>query len=337
MSTDEIALHKPHEAPVLFDEEKRDLLRKTLCPRDITPNEFELFVAVCQRTGLDPFAKQIYAIKRGGKLCIDASIDGFRLIAARTGEYAGQEGPFWCGEDGIWKDVWLSNGLPLAAKVGVWRNGFKTPVWGVALFKSFAQNFNGRLGDQWQKMPDVMIAKCAESQALRKAFPAELSGVYTSDEMAQAENVPNVNLPPAGVDTETGEIYDEEAVKAAAKKEAQERATAKAEADKAALAKGKEFAARLKKLGYDGDPKYLAKALCKMDKPLASDISNVMQLTDDAWVHALTEGGIIRPDDKPKPKPEDEAADLELSGEPADPFADEQPAASAQTLAAMAR
>lgn len=143
-----------------FSDEKRMLLRKTLCPKDITDGEFELFEVVCIRTGLDPLAKQINAVKRGGKLCIDASIDGFRLTAARTKEYGGQEGPFWCGDDGTWKDVWLSKEPPAAAKVGVWRTGFKVPVWGIATFKSFAPYYNGRLGDMWQKMPDVMIAKC---------------------------------------------------------------------------------------------------------------------------------------------------------------------------------
>lgn len=210
MSAEDIVLHKPQEAPVLLDADKRALLKKTLCPRDITDNEFDLFEAICLRTGLDPFKKQIYAVKRGGKLCIDASIDGLRLIAARSNEYAGQEGPFWCGEDGVWHDVWLASKPPSASKVGVWRSGFKTPVWGVALFKSFAPYYNGKLGDMWTKMGDIMIAKCAESQALRKAFPAEMSGIYSSDEMQQADTVAEiVNTPTGPVNTQTAEVIEE--------------------------------------------------------------------------------------------------------------------------------
>jgi phage recombination protein Bet len=208
----DLAVREIHIEP--FNQAKRELLKRTICPKDLSNDEFDLFEAVCMRTGLDPFAKQIYAIKRGGKLCIDTSIDGFRLIAARSHEYGGQEGPFWCGEDGVWVDVWLNSEPPAAAKVGVWRTGFKAPVWGVALFKSFAPYFNNKLADMWTKMPEVMIAKCAESQALRKAFPAELSGVYTSDEMEQSDDVPNVILPDGRtVNRETGEVRNGHAPK----------------------------------------------------------------------------------------------------------------------------
>ena len=168
--------------------------------------ELAVFLHYAQRTGLDPFARQIYMIERGGRYTIQASIDGLRIVAQRSGEYAGQVGPFWCGEDGVWTDVWLEKTPPVAAKVGVMRLGFTEPLWGVAKFDSY--NANSPI---WKKMPDTMIAKCAEALALRKAFPNDLSGIYTSEEMEQAEvvsvktttlEIPENNVTPIKPNTE---------------------------------------------------------------------------------------------------------------------------------------
>lgn len=142
--------------------------------------DLAVFLHYAQRTGLDPFARQLYMIERGGRFTIQASIDGLRIVAQRSGEYAGQVGPYWCGEDGAWTDIWLEKTPPLAAKVGVLRKGFVEPLWSVAKFDGY--NANSPI---WKKMPDLMIAKCAEALALRKAFPNDLSGIYTAEEMEQ--------------------------------------------------------------------------------------------------------------------------------------------------------
>jgi phage recombination protein Bet len=154
----------------------------------LTRNEFDQFVAAVERRRLDPFSKQIYWTKRLDrhtnrfKFGIEATIDGFRVIADRSGNYAGQQGPYWCGEDGVWRDVWLGKGAPRAAKVGVLRHGFTEPMFAVANWDGYYQDrsmiWKGGLGP-------LMIAKCAEALALRKAYPQDLSGIYTSDEMAQ--------------------------------------------------------------------------------------------------------------------------------------------------------
>ncbi len=178
-------------ASTLTDEQVR-LIKDTIIP-GASDDELALFVNQCNRTGLDAFSKQIYSIKRYSSAThsstyqVQVSIDGARLIAQRSGEYAGQTPCYWCGADGIWVDVWLQDVPPKAAKVGVYRNGFVEALTAVALWDQYAvKDKDGKLTTMWRKMGSLMLGKCAEMLALRRAFPMELSGLYSTEEMDQA-------------------------------------------------------------------------------------------------------------------------------------------------------
>lgn len=159
-----------------------------------------VFLHVARRTGLDPFARQIHMVSRNTKdqrtnqwvtkWTIQTGIDGYRLIADRADkrdgtlrEYADTE---WCDDQGVWHDVWTSLKPPTAARVIVFRNGRKFP--GVAMYREYVQTKrDGEPNSMWSRMPGNQLAKCAEALALRKAYPQDLSGIYTDDEMGQAD------------------------------------------------------------------------------------------------------------------------------------------------------
>lgn len=161
--------------------------------------DLDVFMHYCQRTGLDPFTRQIYMIGRNvrqgnqwvTRWTIQTAIDGARLIARRAADRDGStystSGPFWCGTDGKWVDVWLKPTPPAAAKYVVhYKGGDFTGVVRYDAYK--AVNKKGEVIGLWGKMADTMLAKCAEALALRKAFPQDLSGLYVSEEMQQADN-----------------------------------------------------------------------------------------------------------------------------------------------------
>ena len=158
---------------IQFKEEQIELIKKQIAP-NANNNELKLFLYQAQRTGLDPLTRQIYCIHRGGKMTIQTSIDGFRVIAERSGEYAGQDEPIYT-ED---------NNKLISCKITVYkfRGDVRYPASvGVAYLSEYAQTT-----PIWNKMPRVMLAKVAEALALRKAFPQDLSGLYTGDEIADA-------------------------------------------------------------------------------------------------------------------------------------------------------
>ena len=177
----------------LTHEQKLSLAETVLAKA--TKEERRSFFATCERSGLDPFSRQISATFRWNKdagrevLQVVVNIDGFRTIAARSGKYRGQNGPWWCGKDGQWRDVWLDQNPPAAAKVEIIHADFDKPLVSVATWDQYVQTTkDGSPNRMWKSMGPFMLAKCAEALGLRRAFPETLSGLYTADEMGQASN-----------------------------------------------------------------------------------------------------------------------------------------------------
>lgn len=177
-----------------YTREQIDLLKKTVAT-GLDDNEFRLLIEVAQGTGLNLFQRQIYGIKRGGKMTIQTGIDGYRLVAARTGRHAGTSDAEFDSQDGShprWARVTVKKVMP---------NGFVADFTATARWSEYVQEQS----PMWRKMPYLMLSKCAEALALRKAFPAELSGVYTDTEMMQADEVKTI---PVVVDQGSGRVIN---------------------------------------------------------------------------------------------------------------------------------
>jgi phage recombination protein Bet len=175
-------------ATLTREERQRDLIKRTVC-KGATDDELDLFMHVCKKTGLDPLTRQIYAIKRYSNaerrevMSFQTSIDGYRVVAERTGVYAGNDDPeYTVDETGAW---------PITAKATVWKlvAGQRVPFTSTARWTEYvALNKEGNPTKFWAQMPFLMLGKVAEALALRKAFPNDLSGIYTREEMDQADN-----------------------------------------------------------------------------------------------------------------------------------------------------
>ncbi len=178
-----------------YNDEEINLIKDICCP-GATDTELKMFLYVCNNTGLDPLLKQIHAVQRynadlGRKVwSYQTGIDGFRMTAEDTGEYRGVTPGEWYDEkEDRWYDVWTKSHPPDAARIGVLREGFEEPIMGVALWREYKQTKrDGGLTKIWKERGAAQLMKCAESLAFRKAFPRKLGGIYTNEEMAQAEN-----------------------------------------------------------------------------------------------------------------------------------------------------
>jgi phage recombination protein Bet len=165
---------KESSSLVEFNEDKLKLI-KGMFAKDATDMEFDLFITMSQRLQLDPVIKQIYFVKFSGKMSIIVGIDGYRLIADRTGKYMpGRESTFTYDKDGE-----LFSATSYVKKLG------PDGQWHEFAASAIRSEYDTKI-NQWKKGPHYMLAKCAESLALRKGWPAEFSGTHTEEEMDKA-------------------------------------------------------------------------------------------------------------------------------------------------------
>lgn len=171
-----------------YSKDQVKLLQDTIA-KGSSPQEFEIFLHACRRTGLDPFMRQIWVVKRWDStlqresMTLQVGIDGFRLIADRTGNYSPGKAPeFEYDKDG--KLLSATAFVRKRTSDGHWHE-----VAATAHYPEYAAvKKDGTPTHMWASKPHIMLGKCAEALALRKAFPADLSGLYTKDEMEQAAN-----------------------------------------------------------------------------------------------------------------------------------------------------
>lgn len=179
-------LQRRERAPLSFTPEQAQMIRNTYA-NGASEEEFHVLLAIAKAKRLNPLLGQVHFIKRwtqdrGEVWAAQTGIDGFRSIAEDTGLYDGQDEPEFHYVDGESK-----KGI-LLAKVRVYRKDISRAFVGVAHFAEYAQRRKeGQLTRMWAEKPHILVAKCAESLAFRKAFPQELGDLYTAEEMSRAQ------------------------------------------------------------------------------------------------------------------------------------------------------
>jgi phage recombination protein Bet len=184
MSVTATSSHRaPSPVAADWDTEEQRIIREQVAGGmnpPITDVELRFFASVCQARGLNPIAGQIVPVRRSGRMVIQTTIHGLRAIADATGCYApGPLTTFTSTEDGL---------LSATASVLKYAQNTWHCVSEVAYFDEYCEfNTGGRPQALWGTKPRVMLAKCAEALALRRAFPVQLGGLYVDAELAQAD------------------------------------------------------------------------------------------------------------------------------------------------------
>lgn len=180
-----LVVHRDVSAPLEFTPQQCAMIRDTYA-MGASEKEFQVLMEVAKVRRLNPLLRQVHFVKRRDYQrdkdiwSVQVSVDGLRAIAERTGKYDGQDEPEYERD---------KEGLIIACRVKVYRKDWTRPAIGVAYWSEYVQTKkDGSPTKFWADMPHVMIAKCAEAIAMRKAFPEDMGGLYVDEEMQQAEN-----------------------------------------------------------------------------------------------------------------------------------------------------
>jgi hypothetical protein len=158
-------------------------LIRTTYAKDLTDAEFGLLVADARHRGLSVVKREVVGIKFQGRMTPYVTLAGARTLAERSGRYAGGQGPYFCGPDGVWLEVWLdARTPPAAAKFIVHRHDQVYPSVGIATWGERNQPNS----PTWKGMPSVMLGKVAEMDALRRARLIDDVPVFVGDATDEA-------------------------------------------------------------------------------------------------------------------------------------------------------
>ena len=197
------------------------VLRDAIFPSAESDEAVCMAVDYCKARGLDIFKKPVHIVpiwdKKKGRLVetVWPGIAELRTTAARTGDYAGKDAPEWGPDKTQQFDSNVTVTFPEWCRVTVHkivhghRVGYTGEVYWIETYASKGKA--NTPNEMWRKRARGQLAKCAEAEALRAAFPEEIGGEHSAEEMEGQETLIDVTPPrpePIQEEDEAGDAFD---------------------------------------------------------------------------------------------------------------------------------
>lgn len=168
-------------------------------PEKVTDQEVMMFLTLCKYQHLNPFLREAYLIKYGNSpATIVTGKDTFTKRANKNPNYKGkQAGIIVLTDKGEVINREGTFSLPNEKIVGGWARIFikdREPEYNTVSFNEYVgRKSDGSINNQWSTKPATMIRKVAIVQALRECFPEDFGGMYSPEEMSNANMEVDVN------------------------------------------------------------------------------------------------------------------------------------------------